>query len=324
MKEKRTRSKFSIVVRWILWILLVQFILINISAAFYGYKLTYFYDQPFSPLKQSSGNIFAKTWHLFRGPCYFRSTETKAPTFFYDSVKLYTKDSIAIDGWYIPADSAKGTVIIFHGLGVNKTWMLNYSDAFHDMKYNVMLIDLRAHGNSGGHVSTLGVRESEEVKLAYEYVAKKNKNNIVLYGSSLGAVVVAKAIYDYNLTVSGVVLDMPFASLHDHFCGRARILGFPSEPFGTLVTFWAGLERGFNGFKHNTCHYAEKILCPVLMQYAADDKLVLRKETESVFNHIPSSQKKLVQYENAAHEFLLKNDPVKWRSEMEEFLGKLH
>lgn len=320
LMRKINGKKLKTVFRWIAWVLIIQFVLINISAAFYGYKLTYFFDPPSSPIPPSSKNIFAKTWHLFRGPRFFRSPVIITPDLFYDSVKLFTKNNIAIDGWYIPADSAKGTVIIFHGLAGNKATMLSYAEEFHAMHFHVMMIDLRAHGNSGGHITTLGWRESEEAKLAYDFILQKGEKNIILYGSSLGAVIVAKAAYDYNIKPSRIILDLPFASLRDHLRGRARILGFPSEPFGTLVTFWAGIERGFNGFHHNTCHYVEKIHCPVLLQYGANDKLVLRRETESVFSHIGSAEKKLVQYENAGHEYLIKNDPAKWRAEVGNFL----
>ena len=115
---------------------------------------------------------------------------------------------------------------------------------------------------------------------------------------------------------------MPFGSLKKLLEGRARILGFPKEPFGTLVTFWSGIERGFNGFKHNTSRYAQKIKCPVLLQYGALDKLVTPGETNSIFEHILSPDKKLVIYENAGHELLLDKDPFKWRKEVSEFLMK--
>jgi len=115
---------------------------------------------------------------------------------------------------------------------------------------------------------------------------------------------------------------MPFDNLEKLFGKRGEMLGFPQEPFGTLVTFWASIERGFNGFKQNTSKYAEKINCPVLLQYGALDKLVSLREINSIFKHIPSTDKKLVGYENANHDFLLGKDPAKWRKEISEFLVK--
>ena len=317
-KRKRIRSVF----KWILWVLIVQFILINVSAVLYAHRLTYFYESSSTPGYSPSKNVFIKTWKLFSGPKFQKTDIDEAPHFPFETIHLLTKANLSIESWYMPVDSPRGTVILFHGLGANKSTLLHQAYEFYLFGFNVMLVDLRAHGNSSGNVTTIGFRESEEVKLAYEYILKKGERNIILYGISLGAVVIAKAIYDFNLLPSGIILEMPFDSLEKLFGKRGEMLGFPEEPFGTLVTFWASIERGFNGFNQNTSLYAEKIKCPVLMQYGASDKIVSVKEINSVFKHIASADKKLVRYENADHHFLLGKDPEKWRKETSEFLIK--
>ena len=322
MNQTSRRKKIRFIFKWILWVLLVQFVLINISGILYGYKLTHFYEPSLKPLQPSSKNILVKTWKLFRGPRFEKTVIEEVPHFPYETIDLVTKKNIKIEAWYMPVDSSKGTVIMVHGLGGNKSLLMSQAYEFRYFGFNVLFIDLRAHGNSGGNTTTLGFRESEEIKLAYEYIFKKSEKRIFLYGISLGAVVVAKAIYDYNLAPSGIILDMPFGSLKKLLEGRARILGFPEEPFGVLVTFWSGIERGFNGFRHNTIRYAKKINCPVLMQYGALDRLVTSTETNSIFRNIASDKKKLVIYENAGHDYFLNKDPLKWRKEVSEFLLK--
>ena len=100
------------------------------------------------------------------------------------------------------------------------------------------------------------------------------------------------------------------------------MLGFPEEPFGTIITFWASVERKFNGFAQLTSKYVQKIKCPVLLQYGALDKIVSTEETNAIFDHIGSANKKLVKYETADHEFLLDKDPDRWRKEVNEFIFK--
>ncbi len=317
-KRKRIRSVF----KWILWVLLVQIILINLSACLYAYRLTYFYEPSSVPVYPASKNIFIKTWRIFTGPKFKKIAIDQTPHFPFETIHLSTKTSLVLESWYMPVDTAKGTVILFHGLGGNKSMLLKEAYEFRFFGFNVMLVDLRAHGNSSGKVTTIGFRESEEVKLAYDCILKKGEKNIILYGASLGAVVIAKAIYDFNLLPSRIILEMPFDNLEKLFGKRGEMLGFPQEPFGTLVTFWASIERGFNGFRQNTSTYAEKINCPVLLQYGALDKLVSLKEINSIFKHIASADKKLVGYENANHEFFLRKDPVKWRKEISDFLFK--
>jgi len=195
------------------------------------------------------------------------------------------------------------------------------SNEFRYMGYNVMLVDFRAHGNSEGNITTIGWNESEDVKLAYDWLVQKGENKIFLWGFSMGSVAVLKSVAENNLKVAGIILEMPFGSLLQHMKGRAPTFGFPKQPFGVLVTFWTGVRRGFNGFKFNLNKYAEQLNCPVLYQWADKDIYVTEKEAETLFNHIGSRQKKMVVYENAGHGSLVQQNSTKWRIEIEEFLS---
>ncbi len=325
LHQLNLKRKIFSILKWIGWVALVQFILLNISAALYAHKFTYFYNDPSLKYQEISQNIFKKTWRLFAGQRYLKSVITEAPTFPFDTVTFHTKKGILIEGWYSRADtSAKGTVILFHGLTQNKATVLAEASDFRFQGYNVLLLDFRAHGNSGDNITTIGYRETEEVKLAWDYVKGKGEKNIFLWGSSMGAVAVAKAVSDYAIQPSGIILEMPFASLQSHLRSRARTIGFrgfPEKPFGFLVTCWIGIERGFNGFNFSTVSYARKIHCPVLLQWGALDYAVLRSETEKIFDAIASPVKKLVIYDNASHESFLQRDPPKWRGETEKFLS---
>jgi alpha-beta hydrolase superfamily lysophospholipase len=325
MEKKKRKRKLPSWLRWTLWVLLVQFILFNLSAALYAYKFTHVYDVPESGISRSSGNFFTKTWRLFSGPRQFRSAITSFPAFQYQTIKLAVGNMIFIDTWYARTDSnAKGTVILFHGIMGNKGMLIAEASEFLSYGYNVMLVDFRAHGNSGGNTTTIGVRESKEVRAAYEYLVKEGEKNILLYGVSMGAVVVSKAIADYDLKPSGVFLDMPFASMQSHLQARLRAMGFErfiEKPFSFFVTFWMGVENGTTTFKHRTSDYVSMIKCPVLMQWGALDNIALKNETDEVYNAIATPHKKLVIYDHAGHESLLQNDPVKWRTEVEKFLG---
>src|SRR5262245_614054 len=104
---KRLRSVF----KWILWVILFQFVLINISGVIYGYKLTHFYEPAASADEVPSRNVFAKTWRLFKGPVYRKITNEEPPEVLYQTVHFQTRDSLALEAWYIPTDSSKGTVI---------------------------------------------------------------------------------------------------------------------------------------------------------------------------------------------------------------------
>lgn len=321
MEKQKPKRILPSVIRWIVWVVVVQFILINISASFYAYRLTHVNDDPSLRKALYSKNIFTKTWRLFSGPRQPKSVITEVPAFPFDTVTLETQNGIFIDTWYSKTDSAsKGTVILFHGITASKGMMVSEAGEFRYQGYNVMLVDFRAHGNSGGNTTTMGVMESEEVKLAYEYVAQQGEKNIFLWGTSMGAVAIIKALASYQFQPSGIIIEMPFASMQSHLKARSRALGFPEQPFGFLVTCWISIERGLNGFKHQTASYAKKVNCPVLMQWGALDNYVQKSETDKVYDAIASANKKLVTYDHAGHESLLQTDQLKWRIEVEKFL----
>lgn len=322
MKNKKASRILRTFIIWILWILLAQLILINISAALYAYKLTHLYTPTNETwTKPASKNIFAKTWRLFTGPKFYKQTLTGSPGFPFSTVILKTGNDISIEAWYSKTDSiSKGTVILFHGLMGNKGLVLDEASAFRTFGYNIMMVDVRDHGNSGGNVTTIGYKESEEVKLAYDHIMQTGEKNVYLWGASLGAVEIIKAVSDYQLHPSGIIIEMPFLSLQSHLKGRARILGFPEQPFGFLTSFWIGIEQGFNGLGFKTTKYAKNVNCPVLMQYGEKDDLVLRNETDAIYNAIASTNKRLVTYDEAAHESFLKRDPATWKRELTEFL----
>lgn len=314
------RQQFYSVLRWLGWALLLQIILINICAALYAYKLSHFYDEvkqaPFDEL-----NIFSRSWRIFAGPKYGKQPVDERPGFISKEVDIKLDNGQHVQGWYGKAsDSSLGTVIFFHGIGGNRNSLSDEASSFMRKNYNVLLIDFRAHGNSHSSTSTIGFLEGEEVLHCYEYIRSAGEKNIFLYGSSMGAVAVLRSLYKYDLKPSGVILDMPFLSLQDYLEARARILGFPKQPFAFLTTFWMGVERGFNGYKHNSARYARSVKCPVLLQWGSLDNFVLKPETDAIYEAIGSSKKKLVVYTDAFHESFLRRDPLKWKLEIDHFL----
>jgi alpha-beta hydrolase superfamily lysophospholipase len=321
MERKTPKQQLLSALKWIGWALLVQFILINICAALYAHKLTHFYEGLPEQRSMNDMNIFARSWKIFSGPKYPKSHGTERPSFPVDSVVISLPNKQNLSAWYGRSDSsAKGTVLLFHGIGGDKSFLIDEAEAFRQFGYNIMLVDFTGHGNSDGLNTTIGVKEAAEVKAAYDYVNSGGEKNIFLYGSSMGAVTVMKAVHDFSLQLKGIVIEMPFKSLQCYLKGKARVLGFPNQPFALLTTFWIGLERGFNGYRHCSTRYGRSIHCPVLMQWGALDNLVLENETTDVYNSIASPNKKLIVFPDAQHESLLRKDPLKWRIEVERFM----
>src|SRR5262245_48258274 len=112
MQKKSGKRKLRSLVAWTLWVLLAQFVLMNISASLYAYKLTHLHT-PTSDTwtRPISNNVFAKTWRLFSGPTYYKQSLGIAPDFNFSTIRLKTAAGIPIEAWYSKTDSeARGTV----------------------------------------------------------------------------------------------------------------------------------------------------------------------------------------------------------------------
>jgi alpha-beta hydrolase superfamily lysophospholipase len=299
--------------------LLVLFVVLNVIVLFHAYKFTHFYEPGEIVVKKQS----AKTgWDISREillGANFAKQQNTAPGNGYSISYLTTADGLKLEAWEKNIPHPKGTVAIFHGHGSKKSSMLQEAGVFSALGYNTLLLDFRAHGGSGGNTCTIGFDEAEDIKLAYQHLAAKGEKNIILFGASLGAATITKAIKDYGLTPSKVILDMPFASLSEAVRGRLKIMHVPAEPLGTLLTFWGGTTHGFWAFNHNPYEYARAIKCPVLLQRGSKDARVTQEETEKIFSNI-SGPKRMVIYQNSAHESLCKKEPEKWTNEVTAFL----
>lgn len=307
-------------IKILLRILLLLFILINIITAFHAYKFTHFYDIGQVPAVQKENKT---GWNITK-EILFGINAVKQQNKIADSsaekVIISTKDNIKLQGWYIKTKAtAIGTVILFHGHGAKKSAVATEAEAFRQLGYHTFLLDFRAHGSSGGNTCTIGFEEGEDVKLAYQFVKNKGESNIVLWGISMGAAAITKAMNDYALKPSKVILEMPFASIAQAADGRIKMMGLPGQPLGTFITFWGGALHGFWAFDMKPAEYAKKITVPTLLQWGKLDPRVQEAETNAIYANL-SGKKQLAIYETAGHQSLCSLEHDKWMTNVSEFL----
>ncbi len=300
-------------------ILLILILFINMVTAFHAYKFTHFYDAgtiTIQPDSVKSG--WDKTKEALFG-INFAKQINSLPDSGIQVVKLTTKSGLKLEAWYGRVENPIGTVCLFHGHGGKKSGTNAEATAFRKMGYNTFQLDFRAHGASEGNTCTVGYDETEDVELAYNFIQNKQEKNIVLWGISMGASTILKAIKDYPLHPTRIILEMPFGSISKAVEGRIKMMGLPKQPLATLLTFWGGVEHGFWAFNMRPSDYAKKIACPVLLQWGANDPRVTRGEIDDSYSNI-NTAKKLVIYENSGHESLCKKEKEKWVKEVNNFL----
>lgn len=238
-------------------ILVFIFIIMNIVAFFHAYRFTHFTDdnseKTKSPQELSS---FEKVKTLFFGVNNPKPKNTKFPTQKYKTLKLHSNKEI--ECWLIKTEKSKGTVILFHGYGGEKSSMISKSDEFIKLGFNTMLVDFMGSGNSQGNQTTIGFNEAEEVKTSFDYLHQTGEKNIYLFGTSMGSVAIMKCINDTKIKPKGIIIECPFGSMYTTVCARFKKMNAPTFPMAGILLFWGGIQNGFWGFNHNPTEYAKK------------------------------------------------------------------
>ena len=132
----------------------------------------------------------------------------------YEAVAFRSSDGVELKGWWVPADGARGTVILVHGLNRSRIEMARKTPFLHEHGWNALLFDLRHHGESGGDATTFGVKEKEDVRAAIAEARRRSPEPVVLWGVSLGGASVVMAAAE-DPSVAGVVCDSSYRDLPD-------------------------------------------------------------------------------------------------------------
>jgi pimeloyl-ACP methyl ester carboxylesterase len=198
----------------------------------------------------------------------------------YEDVSFNAQDGIELEGWWVKAAGARGSVVMVHGLNRSRIEMVKRVPFVHASGWNALLLDLRHHGASGGEATTFGVKEKDDVLAATRFARERSPGPVVLWGVSLGgaSAVIAAA---QDAEVKGVICDSSFRSLPDTVRHHLRLFrGFrwwlrivPSWPVTDLAIYWMGRRGGFDPAQSNVEIAAKRLNGrPALFVANSDDR----------------------------------------------------
>jgi len=234
-------------------------------------------------------------------------------------------EKLSIAGWWIPASTpSENCVVLLHGYADAKVGAIVWAPVFHDLNFNILAIDLRAHGESGGRYSTGGFFERDDVGQVIDQllnVYPHHTRQVILFGASLGAAIACAAAVDRD-DISAVILESPYADYERAITAQVRMMGLPS---GLLLKAAIAVAEWISGAKFDEVRPVDlllKIKCPVLTIIGADDELLDGDDLrllEQATTRDPSSIFWLV--ENTAHLQAMATQPVEYEQRIGDFLA---
>lgn len=243
-----------------------------------------------------------------------------------EEVEIVAADGVRLLGNYYERKKDAPLVIFFHGL-----WSDGYLNGVpiyritKQHQWNLLLVTSRAHGESGGEFSTLGIWERYDCRDWANWATKRfgTKTSIFLMGVSTGgATVMMSSNLDLPYSVCGIIDDSGYTSPMEMIVqnSQERLPKFiPVGVFEFIVDEGTKLWGGFNLREMDACkalaqtniplliiHGDKDTLAPISMAYRIYDSCVSEKQLYIVpdADHAETYKANSIKYENIVTEFI--------------------
>ncbi len=260
---------------------------------------------------------------LFKGKGTFKLTSSESKTWFknsnYKEVYIKSFDKKKLYAYEIK-NKLNTWVIIVHGYTNNALEMLDVAYNFYKKGYSILLIDQRAHGKSDGIYSTHGFYERKDMLSWIDYINKKKKTKIILYGISMGGTVIMRTVGE-NLpnNVICAIEDCGFISNYDQFYNQLKYLKFLPKPIISSFNIFSSIFFGFNIYKFKPEEILMNGKIPFMFIHGSSDKLVPPKNAYDAYQ-LYKGKKKLLIIDGAKHMKSSIQDSKKYYNEIFSFI----
>ena len=248
-------------------------------------------------------------------------------------VVVPSQDGTELRGTYVEEPGHKRkAVILIHGLYQNRSMCVPYIDIYREMGYNVLLIDLRGHGESGGERTDWGIHDIEDLDSWVDFLKSKNPAmQIGMHGISLGAAMAllysgskqGKEMSFYVADSSyGDLLALGKEKLFTYTGDERLLLGMDVlNPFFQAALFYH--DRTLL-YQLDPMYQVKSMTSPVLFLHGGEDRLVPPEVAQELVEASGSRNKSLYVFEGAAHTMEMATNGPAYKEHIQNFVKNLH
>ena len=205
----------------------------------------------------------------------------------YREVNFRSTDGLVLSAWWVERKGSSRAAVLVHG------WVGDRSDlhvletalVYERAGYNVLMLDLRGHGGSGGERVTLGYREARDVRGALSWLEQRgfDPEEVVLHGWSMGGAAVLRAAPGTG--VAAVVEESAYADLPPLLRERIPdVSGLPAF-FNPGIFLMGRLFLGIDPWAVRPEEQAKQLFregVPFMIVHSRDDEVVPFEHAESL------------------------------------------
>lgn len=194
-----------------------------------------------------------------------------------ESVEITSFDGLKLRGTAWIREGCSEWAVCVHGYSSSARSMLNIGGMLWDAGYNVLLPDLRAHGESEGSVVGMGWTDRKDVTAWCEWITQTDPcAATALLGVSMGAAAVLMASGDgLPEKVYAVVSDCSYTSVEALMEYHIKQdLGLPSFPVSDISGLLSKAAAGYSWTEASALEQVKKNVVPTLFIHGGDDEFV--------------------------------------------------
>jgi len=261
-----------------------------------------------------------------------RTAETQAMLQRTDATKVdfdvRAPDGIELRGWKVRPSAPNGDwILLFHGVSDNRTGVLGAAEILLRHGYSVVMMDSRAHGESGGDMATYGWKERyDTVAITNALYATEKVSHLYALGVSMGAAIALQSAA-VEPRIEGVIAEDPLANLREasyDYTGLhwSPLLGEtlfrPAAIAGLAALAKAG---GFNPYDVSPEKAVAARPFPILLICGTRDRIIPCRHAERIYR-AARGPKELWIVQGAGHASALGRDPVGYERHVIHFLNE--
>lgn len=241
---------------------------------------------------------------------------------------VHASDGVELRGWKVRARSPSGNwILLFHGVSDNRTGVLGHAELLLRHGYNVVMMDSRAHGASGGDSATYGWKERyDAVAITDALYSSENVHHLGALGVSMGGAIALQSA-SVEPRIESVVAEDPFANLREvsYDYGGLHFSPLLGKTLFRPATIFAMTELGKAGGFSPDDVSPEKAVgdrpFPTLLICGTRDHTIPCRHAEDIFQRA-RGPKELWVVEGAEHASALGRAPTEYENRVIRFLTK--
>lgn len=221
----------------------------------------------------------------------------------HEEVTLQSSDGLALRGYEYTHEDTNQWVVVVHGYTAEAKKMGASTKAFYEKGFNVLLVDLRGHGESEGDYIGMGWDDRKDIVGWIEsIVAKDSDSEIILYGVSMGgATVMMTSGEELPANVKAIIEDCGYTSAWNEFSYQLnRIFELPEFPILNVANIVANIRAGYDLKEASALDQVAKSKTPILFIHGTADTFVPYEMVYELYN-AAGSDKDLLIIEGAGH-----------------------